>query len=80
MPVTVIERREQLLSLCTNIVEAIAEIANHMRVFWHRRLWEKLVAQLDREEDGLDDLPREAIRVLAETMTKPRNLPDKTSS
>ena len=46
--------------------EAIAGIANHIKSFWPRRLREKLIAQLDLEEDGLDDLPREALRRLIE--------------
>jgi formate dehydrogenase subunit delta len=46
--------------------KAIAGIANHMQSFWTRRMREKLVAQLEHGEDGLDDLPREAVRFLVE--------------
>lgn len=42
---------------------AIADIANHMKSFWTHRMREKLIAHGDV---GLDELPREAIRFLAE--------------
>jgi formate dehydrogenase subunit delta len=45
---------------------AIAGIANHMQSFWTRRMREKLIAQLEHGEDGLDDLPRQAVRFLVE--------------
>jgi formate dehydrogenase subunit delta len=45
---------------------AIAGIANHMKSFWTRRMREKLIAQLEHGEDGLDDLPRQAVRFLVE--------------
>jgi formate dehydrogenase subunit delta len=45
---------------------AIAGIANHMKSYWTRRMREKLIAQLEHGEDGLDELPREALLFLAE--------------
>jgi formate dehydrogenase subunit delta len=45
---------------------AIAGIANHMKSYWTRRMREKLILQLQHGEQGLDELPREALRFLAE--------------
>jgi formate dehydrogenase subunit delta len=45
---------------------AIAGIANHMKSFWTRRMREKLLSQLEHGEDGLDELPLEALHFLAE--------------
>jgi formate dehydrogenase subunit delta len=45
---------------------AIAGIANHMKSYWTRRMREKLIAQLEHGEEGLDELPREAVLFLAE--------------
>jgi formate dehydrogenase subunit delta len=42
---------------------AIVAIANHMKSFWTHRMRERLIA---RGEEGLDELPREAVRFLAE--------------
>ena len=42
---------------------AVTSIANHMKSFWTRRMREKLIAHGDA---GLDELPRDAIRFLAE--------------
>jgi formate dehydrogenase subunit delta len=44
--------------------DAIAGIANHISRYWTRRMREKLIAQLQRGEQGLDELPLEAIRRL----------------
>src|ERR1039457_3828464 len=41
---------------------AIAGIANHMKSYWTHRMREKLIAQLEHGDDGLDELPREALR------------------
>jgi formate dehydrogenase subunit delta len=57
--------------------DAIDHIALHLRLFWHRGLHEQIIAQLDREEDSLDELAREAIRRLIEpTGNKRRENPD----
>jgi formate dehydrogenase subunit delta len=45
---------------------AIAGIANHIKSYWTRRMREKLILQLQHGEQGLDELPREALRFLAE--------------
>jgi formate dehydrogenase subunit delta len=45
---------------------AVAGIANHIKSYWTRRMREKLLAQLEHGEAGLDDLPREALRSLVE--------------
>jgi formate dehydrogenase subunit delta len=45
---------------------AITGIANHMKSFWTHRMREKLISQMEHDDDGLDELPREALRYLAE--------------
>ena len=45
---------------------AIAGIENHIKSFWTRRMREKLLAQLEHGEEGLDELPREALRRLGD--------------
>ena len=48
--------------------DAVAGIANHIAKFWTKRMRDKLTAHVKRDGDaGLDDLPREALRRLAET-------------
>jgi formate dehydrogenase subunit delta len=55
---------------------AIAGIANHMQSFWTRRMREKLLLQLEHGEQGLDELPREALRFLAKHPAfKPKHQP-----
>jgi len=50
--------------------DAIAGIANHIDKFWTRRMREKLNAHLKQHgTDALDELPREALRSLAENPT-----------
>jgi formate dehydrogenase subunit delta len=44
---------------------AIAGIANHIKNYWTRRMREKLLAQLEHGDAGLDELPREALRQLS---------------
>jgi formate dehydrogenase subunit delta len=68
--------REQLVQMANDIGNffraepqrevAVAGIANHIKSFWTRRMREKLIAQLEHGETGLDDLPREALRSLME--------------
>jgi formate dehydrogenase subunit delta len=43
--------------------DAVAGIANHIAKFWTRRMRQKIAAH---GEDGLDELPREALRRLAD--------------
>jgi formate dehydrogenase subunit delta len=45
--------------------DAVAGIANHIASFWTRRMREKLIAQLQHGDAGLDELPLEALRRLA---------------
>ena len=47
--------------------DAIAGIANHIAKFWTPRMRAKLASHLaDHGTDALDDLPRQALRSLAE--------------
>jgi len=47
--------------------DAIAGIANHIAKFWTPRMREKLATHLaDHGAEALDDLPRQALRSLAE--------------
>ncbi len=46
--------------------DAIAGIANHIKSYWTRRMREKLIVQVEHGDDGLDPLPREALRFLEE--------------
>jgi formate dehydrogenase subunit delta len=48
----------------SNREDAIAGIANHIRSFWTRRMRQKLAEQLSHGDAGLDELPREALRLL----------------
>ena len=50
--------------------EAVAGIANHIAKFWTKRMRQKLAAH---GEGGLDELPREAMRRLAEPSAAPAN-------
>jgi len=53
--------------------DAVAGIANHIAKFWTPRMREKLLAHLKAHgSDGLDELPRAAIRELAEHPTAAR--------
>ncbi len=45
---------------------AVAGIANHMQSFWTRRMLDKLIAQMQHGDAGLDELPLEAVRRIAE--------------
>ena len=52
---------------------AVAGIANHIRSFWTRRMREKLIAQVEHGDSGLDELPLEALRSLIDNpATKPK--------
>jgi len=47
--------------------DAVAGIANHIDKFWTPRMREKLTAYLEQHrENGLDELPREALLSLAQ--------------
>jgi formate dehydrogenase subunit delta len=49
-----------------NRADAIDGIANHIKMFWTRRMREKLLAQASHADAGLDQLSREALRLLSE--------------
>ena len=52
-----------------NREDAIAGITNHILNFWTRRMQQKLLAQIDSGGVTLDELPREALRRVAERQT-----------
>jgi formate dehydrogenase subunit delta len=45
---------------------AVAGIAAHIRRFWEPRMRRKIYAHLEAGGEGLDDLPRAALRQLAD--------------
>jgi formate dehydrogenase subunit delta len=49
-----------------NREDAIAGIANHITNFWTRRMQDKLLAQIEHGGADLDELPREALRRIAQ--------------
>jgi formate dehydrogenase subunit delta len=51
--------------------DAIAGIANHIANFWTRRMREKLMARLEQGEQGLDELPLEAVKRLSQSTAAP---------
>jgi formate dehydrogenase subunit delta len=53
--------------------DAIAGIANHISNFWTRRMREKLIAQMRQGDVGLDELPLEALRRIAQQAVAPSN-------
>jgi len=56
--------------------DAIAGIENHIKSFWTRRMREKLFAQLEHGDQGLDELPRAALQRLREhPEVKPKHSP-----
>jgi formate dehydrogenase subunit delta len=56
--------------------DAIIGIANHIKSFWSPRMRRKLEAAMQQGEDGLDELPKEAMRSLIENPTaKPAQPP-----
>ena len=69
---------QQLVKMATDIgnffraepvrEDAVAGIANHIAKFWTKRMRQKLAAH---GEGGLDELPREAMRRLAEQPAAP---------
>lgn len=44
--------------------DAIAGIANHISKFWTPRMREKLLAEVQSGDAGLEELPREALKTL----------------
>jgi formate dehydrogenase subunit delta len=46
--------------------DAVAGIAGHIKKFWTPRMRQKIVEHLRRGGEGLEELPREAVRKLAD--------------
>jgi formate dehydrogenase subunit delta len=57
--------------------DAIAGIANHISKFWTRRMQEKLLAQVQSGDAGLEELPREALKTLQSAAPPRPALPQK---
>jgi formate dehydrogenase subunit delta len=56
--------------------DAIAGIGNHIAKFWTKRMRAKLLTHLKQDgDDGLDELPREAVRRLAAHQVAPQKEP-----
>jgi formate dehydrogenase subunit delta len=51
--------------------DAVAGIANHIASFWTKRMREKLMARLEQDEHGLDELPLEALKRLSRRTAAP---------
>jgi formate dehydrogenase subunit delta len=51
--------------------DAIAGIANHIASFWTKRMRAKLMARLEQGEQGLDELPLEALKRLSRSTAAP---------
>ncbi len=46
---------------------AIAEVADHIRKFWEKRMLAHIYAHIDSGGAGLDELPKESLERLRET-------------
>jgi formate dehydrogenase subunit delta len=56
---------------------AIRGISNHIKSFWTPRMRRKLMSDLEGGDEELDELPREALRLLKEHPDfKPQQLPE----
>jgi formate dehydrogenase subunit delta len=56
---------------------AVLGISNHMKSFWTPRMLRKLIRETHDGDEELDELPREALRLLSEHPDfKPRQLPE----
>lgn len=44
--------------------DAVAGIANHLKSFWTPKMRAQLTSQMNQGEGELDELPREALRML----------------
>ena len=45
---------------------AVAAISNHIKSFWTPKMRQKLIADMDGVDEKLDELPKEALRLLQE--------------
>jgi formate dehydrogenase subunit delta len=50
--------------------EAINEIAKHIKSFWEKRMLARIFAHIDAGGAGLDELPRQSLVKLRETLPK----------
>jgi formate dehydrogenase subunit delta len=56
---------------------AVASISNHIKSFWTPKMRQKLIADMHGGDEELDELPREALRLLQEHPDfKPQQLPE----
>jgi formate dehydrogenase subunit delta len=56
---------------------AVVSISNHIKSFWTPRMRRKLISDMHGGDEELDELPREALRLLQEHPDfKPRQLPE----
>ncbi len=49
--------------------DAIAEISNHLKSFWEKRMFVQIYAHIDSGGEGLDELPRLSLQSLRPTRT-----------
>jgi formate dehydrogenase subunit delta len=47
--------------------EAVANVADHIKSFWERRMLAQIYAHMDAGDDGLHDIAREALMALRES-------------
>ncbi|HEY1855761.1 formate dehydrogenase subunit delta [Acidocella sp.] len=50
--------------------EAIDEIATHIKAFWEKRMLTRIFAHIDAGGAGLDELPKQSLLKLRETLPK----------
>jgi formate dehydrogenase subunit delta len=50
--------------------EAIEEIAAHIKAFWEKRMLARVFAHIDAGGAGLDELPKQSLLKLRETLPK----------
>jgi formate dehydrogenase subunit delta len=56
---------------------AVVAISNHIMSFWTPKMRKKLIADMDGVDEKLDELPKEALRLLKEHPDfKPRQFPE----
>jgi formate dehydrogenase subunit delta len=56
---------------------AVKAISNHIKSFWTPKMRKKLIEDMDGVDEQLDELPREALRLLKEHPEfKPQQLPE----
>ena len=56
---------------------AVIAISNHIKSFWTPKMRKKLLADMNGVDEQLDELPKEALRLLEEYPDfKPRQLPE----